>query len=255
MDFDTTPLTDTSALRAQLEEARVVHVRSLLPLESIAIIRTELDNLFQRFDSLPSKYITNADGNSSNHIREIAKLVIVNQFFRESDVYKRCFNMASVLFERECYYGHDEAIYKSPGSQPVQWHQDQAYSKYDKAKQCLTFWIPLQPTDSSNGGMEYVTDHHAGLLEHKPLSDESFMVQLSNPLLDGAARLRPKMALGDVCIHTPLSIHRSVPNNSNATRRAWAIQFNKYGKSRFIRWQNIRAHINQKLNGESNDRP
>ena len=163
--------------------------------------------------------------------------------FRESSVYKDCHALASEIFSTRARYGHDEAIFKSPGSKPVDWHQDQTYSKYDKDKQCVSIWIPLQNTDPDNGGMEYVTDRDSGLLPHEKSAPDSFMYRLSEEYLKDACTESPVMELGDVCIHSPLCIHRSHPNRSQDMRMAWILQFNKYGVGRFLRWNNLKQYM------------
>ena len=144
------------AMREASEElfvAGVVHLKGVLDIDELMLLRAELLALHSKFDRLPDDVKTKTDRNSKGEIREISYLSKKFSAFRESSVYKQCHALANGIFGTECKYGHDEAIFKSPGSRPVEWHQDQTYSKYDKDKQCVSIWIPMQRAGPANGGM------------------------------------------------------------------------------------------------------
>ena len=226
-----------------LESRGVAHVKNLLPVDELLKLRTELQTCHNTFTSVSENVTTKSD--SAGLIREIAGLVNYSSLFARSDVYQKCSQLASTLFGRTARYGHDEAIFKAPGGESVQWHQDQVYSKYDRDKQCVSIWIPLQDTDTSNGGMEYVVNSKDRLLGHERVSSDSFMYRVTQNQLDNAETISPVMKLGDVCVHTPLCVHRSLPNSGADLRIAWILQFNKYGVSRFLRWNNLKQYIPQ----------
>ena len=229
-----------------LFDAGMVHVKGLLDKDELMVLRAELLAMHGNFDNLPDDVKTKTDRNSNGEIREISHLSVKLPAFRESSVYKQCHALASDIFATNCKYGHDEAIFKSPGSKPVNWHQDQTYSKYDKDKQCVSIWIPMQRTGPANGGMEYVVNAPHGsqrLLTHEKVTPDSFMYHIPEEQLPQSNVVSPEMEPGDVCVHTPLCVHRSHPNNSDELRVAWILQFNKYGASRFLRWNNLKRFL------------
>ena len=221
----------------------MVHIKDLLDKDELMVLRAELLALHSSFDRLPGDLKTKTDRNTDGEIREISHLSGALSVFGESSVYKQCHALASDIFGTDCKYGHDEAIFKSPGSKSVDWHQDQTYSKYDKDKQCVSIWIPMQRTGPANGGMQYVVDKAPGLLAHEKVTPDSFMYHISEEQIPKASVVSPEMEPGDVCVHTPLSVHRSHPNNSHEVRVAWILQFNKYGASRFFRWNNLKRFL------------
>jgi len=236
----------------EIFSAGMVHVKGVLDKNDLAVLREALLTLYGQFDDLPSNIKTKSDQDAVGEIREIAGLSTRFSTFGRSSIFRTCKSLANEIFKTNCRYGHDEAIFKSAGSKSVDWHQDQSYSKFDKDKQCVSIWIPMQPTGPANGGMEYVVDVEQefdkgsgskSLLEHKRVSPESFMYHISTEDLPDARVVSPEMELGDVCVHTPLCIHRSHPNTSNELRVAWILQFNKYGVSRFVRWNNLKQYI------------
>ena len=229
--------------KTSLKSYGVAHVKGLLSVDELLKLRAELQTCYDNFNSLPANVTTKSD--AQGLIREIARLVEYSSLFSQSEVYQKCHELASAHFGCRSRYGHDEVIFKAPGGPPVHWHQDQYYSKYDRDKQCVSIWIPLQDTDTSNGGMEYVTTSHDRLLDHDPVSSGSFMYRVELNQLDDAETICPVMKLGDVCVHTPLCVHRSLPNSGANMRMAWILQFNKYGVSRFVRWGNLKQYIPQ----------
>ena len=244
LDIYNRSTTDSSPDNARqiLANRGVLHLRNFIASSDIRYIKSELDHLFDNFQHLPKQIKPKADSHHKSTIREIANLVTHNKVFRDSVVYQQCYQLASEIFGRQCRYGFDHAIYKSPGSAAVNWHQDQYYSKFDRDKQCISFWIPLHPVTPANGGMQYAVSPiaKADLLQHSRVTPDSFMFHVTEEQVSGLNTVSPKMNAGDVCLHTPLTLHRSHPNNGSDTRCAWILQFNKYGPLRFGRWENIR---------------
>jgi len=227
----------------QLESVGMAHVKGLLDEAELEPIRRELHKLHSNFNQLPQDFKKNSDANSGAEIREISGLVKHSSVFEHSTAYQKCYDLAQQIFDKTPHYGHDECIFKAPGGQPVDWHQDQTYSKYDKDKQCVSIWIPLQNTNKDNGGMEYVLNCRESLREHSKVTPDSFMYRIDPDQLNDVNTISPEMFVGDVCVHTPLCIHRSHPNNSDQIRVAWIIQFNKYGSMRFLRLQNLKKYL------------
>ena len=226
--------------RVNLQQNNFTLVRSLYHSSDISYMRELLSSYYNSLKqnnlSLKHKFLDN-----DQNITELPRLIKFSSEFENSSLYQRSFDFASALFGAKCRYGFDHAIFKEPGSEPVRWHQDQIYSKGDLQKQCLSFWIPMHPVNPSDGGMEYAGNQHQ-LLPHTPVSANSTTFTVDEQYLDRIETISPNLEPGDVCIHTPMSLHRSHPNTSNRTRVAWIIQFNRYGLSRFFRWRNLARH-------------
>lgn len=232
-----------SDIRTKLSNSGVVHLRQFFTPGDVEAIHQELNRLFDNFRFLPKQVQPKSDSNPGSTIREIANLIRHYPAFHQSPVYRKCSQLATDIFGRPSRYGFDHAIYKSPGSTAVHWHQDQFYSKYDRDKQCISFWIPLQPVTPANGGMQYVTGSSERLLTHTRVAPDSYMYHVSPEQMSNMSTVSPEMKPGDVCLHTPLTLHRSHPNTSTETRGAWIIQFNKYGPMRFARWKNLQQQL------------
>jgi len=143
----------------ELVENGVVHLRQFIPSPDIRDLRDR----FEKFNVLAEFKTRDKDGK----VQEIEWLSRRDPGVLETQTFRRCFELARQIYGSQCRLGFDHAIIKNPGSGPVHWHQDQFYSKLDKDKQCLSFWIPLQPVNSENGGMEYAVGLQKQLLAHR----------------------------------------------------------------------------------------
>lgn len=235
-------------IRTTLSSRGVVHLENFIDAEAIHSIKSEVDYLFDNFQQLPVQISPRAD---AGNIREIANLVTECPAFKQSSAYRKCRTLASAIFGRPCHYGFDHAIKKAPGSTAVNWHQDQFYSNFDRDKQCVSFWIPLQAVTPINGGMQYAVSSPFSkhLFPHTQVAEESFMYQVAEEHLAGYTTISPEMNIGDVCLHTPMTLHRSHPNNGTEHRSAWILQFNKFGPMRFARWGNLRKQFARLVSG------
>jgi ectoine hydroxylase-related dioxygenase (phytanoyl-CoA dioxygenase family) len=114
----------------------------------------------------------------------------------------------------------DQAVYKKPGNpEEFPWHQDNGYT-YIEPQQYLTCWIPLTDATVENGCPWVVPGLHAlGTLAHEatPLGWQC----LSNP--EGAIPVEAKA--GDIVVFSSLTPHRTGPNLTTATRKAYILQY------------------------------
>jgi len=217
----------------ELADNGAVHLRQFIPAADIQFLRER----FEKFNLLDKFENRDKDGK----VREIEWLSRRDPEILETQTFRRCFELARQIYGGQCRLGFDHAIIKKPGSGPVHWHQDQFYSKIDKDKQCLSFWIPLQTVNPKNGGMEYAVGLQKQLLAHSRVFAKSHSYQVSD--MPSIETLSPTMELGDVCVHIPMTLHRSHPNQGGSDRLAWILQFNRYGVRRFFRWGNLRKYI------------
>lgn len=238
-----TPMSTTrsgriSAIRADLETCSVAQVSSLFSTEDVQAIARLLNQQIEHTSHAAALQAHDQTG----LITELKYACKLDAALARSAVFRKCEQIASEYFGAPCHYGFDHALFKQAGSGPVDWHQDQHYSKFDLNKQCLSFWIPLQAVSAENGGMEYAIGNF-DLLPHTPVSKGSRAHYVRQAHRPSGATTSPELQPGDVCIHTPLSLHRSHPNRGQSTRGAWIIQFNRYGYSRFFQRGNLYRHI------------
>ncbi len=122
----------------------------------------------------------------------------------------------------------DQAVYKKPGNpQEFPWHQDNGYT-YVEPQQYLTCWIAL--TDATvESGCPWVVPglHRLGTLAHEatPLGWQC----LTDP--EGAIPVEAKA--GDIVVFSSLTPHRTGPNLTTATRKAYILQYAPDGARAF----------------------
>lgn len=106
------------------------------------------------------------------------------------------------------------------------WHQDEAfYSKYTNY-QSVTFWMPLQDVDRSNGCMEFVAGSHKGpLLQHHHINGDPRIHGLEADGINAALAMPCVLPAGGASVHHSRTLHYAGPNRSAAPRRAYALGF------------------------------
>ena len=114
----------------------------------------------------------------------------------------------------------DQAVYKKPGkANPFPWHQDNGYT-FIEPQQYLTCWLALTDATEENGCPEVALGlHHEGTLAHE-LTDIGFRC-LPDEFKGVAAPARA----GSMVVFSSLTPHRTGPNLSHATRKAYIVQF------------------------------
>jgi ectoine hydroxylase-related dioxygenase (phytanoyl-CoA dioxygenase family) len=114
----------------------------------------------------------------------------------------------------------DQAVYKKPGNpEEFPWHQDNGYT-YIEPQQYLTCWIALTDATEANGCPWVVPGlHRQGTLAHEatPLGWQC----LDHP--EGAIPVEAKA--GDIVVFSSLTPHRTGPNLTAATRKAYILQY------------------------------
>jgi ectoine hydroxylase-related dioxygenase (phytanoyl-CoA dioxygenase family) len=114
----------------------------------------------------------------------------------------------------------DQAVYKKTEKvQEFPWHQDNGYS-FVEPQQYLTFWVPLVDVDEANGCPWILPGlHRAGTLEHWATDIGLVCLERDEGALAAPARI------GDVVVFSSLAPHRTGPNTSDATRKAYILQY------------------------------
>jgi hypothetical protein len=150
----------------------------------------------------------------------------------ESLFLKRASEISRGILGSSAQFRFDHCITKPPfNATATVWHQDYAYQRFDQrvrfARQ-LNWWLPLQDVTVENGCMHFVPGSHRGpFLAHAPRSAGAQALQAKLP--DDAVPVVCPLRVGGATIHLPKTLHYTGPNNSNAARLAWIVQFSSKG--------------------------
>ena len=114
----------------------------------------------------------------------------------------------------------DQLVYKKPHTEAeFPWHQDNGYT-FVEPQQYLTCWIALTDATVANGCPWLVPGaHRQGTLAHRwtDLGVQCFSKPATTTALEVPA--------GSIAVFSSLTPHRTGPNNSNATRKAYILQY------------------------------
>lgn len=120
----------------------------------------------------------------------------------------------------------DQAVYKKPENpRPFPYHQDNGYN-FVIPQPYLTFWIPLVDVDETNGCPWVVPGlHRLGTLQHKTmaLGYELFV--------DHPEEVSVPASVGDIVVFSSLTPHKTGPNLTRETRKAYIMQYAPDGMS------------------------
>jgi phytanoyl-CoA hydroxylase len=114
----------------------------------------------------------------------------------------------------------DQAVYKKPGNpEEFPWHQDNGYA-YIEPQQYLTCWVALNDATLENGCPWVVPGlHRLGTLAHE-------VTRLGLRCLreaEGAVAVPARK--GDIVVFSSLTPHRTGPNLTGETRKAYILQY------------------------------
>lgn len=114
----------------------------------------------------------------------------------------------------------DQSVYKKPENpQPFPYHQDNGYTYVDP-QIYLTCWVPLVDVDESNGCPWVVPGlHRLGTLEHKT-TDLGYEI-----FAEHADEVPVPAKAGDIVVFSSLTPHKTGPNLTGATRKAYILQY------------------------------
>jgi len=219
-------------------------IGSLTTPQDVGLIRSLLDPLFEKFESLGERAVDIAGPRwpgaplRSPEINEAVKLAPA---LRKTLTYKRCRRLARELLRRPVGYTFDHAIYKLPRNDAAtEWHQDEAYSNQSVPLRSVHFWIPLQDATVSNGCMWFIPgSNRSGLRTHRiaaqrtaGASQETSGITITTDDVDPTKAVACPLRVGSATVHHPLTLHYTGPNRSGECRRAWILHFGAYGRVR-----------------------
>ena len=120
----------------------------------------------------------------------------------------------------------NQSVFKMPeGEKPFPWHQDDGYTPVTPSPY-LTLWIALSDATIENGCIWVLPgSHKKGLAPH-----ESTPIGLScHPLDDPDQGIPVPVPAGSMIAFWSLTMHKSAPNVSKDTRKAYIVQCSAHG--------------------------
>ena len=133
----------------------------------------------------------------------------------------------------------DQLVYKKPGTaDEFPWHQDNGYT-FVEPQQYITCWVALTDATVANGCPWIVPGaHRQGTLKHR-WTDLGFEC-LREP--EGAVPL--EVSAGSIAVFSSLTPHRTGPNLTDGTRKAYILQYAPTGAVMYPRGDEPRAADN-----------
>jgi hypothetical protein len=216
-------------------------IPSLTTLQDLELIRSLLDPLFARFDTLGDRAVDLAGPREPGvplRSPEVNEAAILEPRLRDTLTYARCHEVARNLLGVPVGYQFDHAIFKPPHNQtPTAWHQDEAYSKEPMPLRSVHFWIPLQAATERNGCMWFIPgSNHGPVLPHRVMNKRLNGANrptsggtLAADDVDASDAVVCPLAAGGATVHHPLTLHYTGANQSDDYRKVWILHFGAYG--------------------------
>jgi hypothetical protein len=240
----TRAVTDSPA--RQFTENGFLSIQSLTTPDDIALIRSLLDPLFDRFDTLGDRAVDIAGPRVPGvpmRSPEINEAVKIAPGLRKTLAYARCKEIAREFLGVPVGYMFDHAIYKLPrNNASTAWHQDEAYSARAIPLRSVHFWIPLQEATVDNGCMWFipgsnrsaVLSHHVSAVRTSGPNHTPSGATITTHDVDPSKAVACPLPLGSATAHHPLTLHYTGANQTDDYRRVWILHFGAYGRARFL---------------------
>jgi hypothetical protein len=197
----------------------------LLAVDEVGFVRERIDRLFDRWETVPRRM---RDGNDDVRPRlaRIYRVTVVDQAIAHCQLLETCREIASsIIGVRRAWCRFDSAIYKYPGAGSVSWHQDSALSTTRMSPHSVHFWIPLNDHASDSGCLVFLPGSHKnGAVAHHDAGGTGGVRKMAEPP-DAAEVVSVPLSVGNLSLHSPLTIHGSDPNRGDTVRKAITLEF------------------------------
>jgi ectoine hydroxylase-related dioxygenase (phytanoyl-CoA dioxygenase family) len=128
---------------------------------------------------------------------------------------------------------HDQALYKLPGGDATQPHQDVSYWPM-KERDAGTIWIALDEVTEEMGAMNFIPGSHKAGIDgygyriEDALENKSDILEISERLTK-KKKVSYKLMPGDATFHHGLTVHFTQPNRSDKVRKGMTIIYFRDG--------------------------
>jgi hypothetical protein len=234
------------SLAQQFTRNGFASIQALTTPEDISRIRSLLDPLFDRFDSLGERAVDIAGPRvpgTAMRSPEINEAVKLQPELKKTLAYARCRQIAHEFLGVPVGYMFDHAIYKLPrNNASTAWHQDEAYSARAIPLRSVHFWIPLQEATIDNGCMWFipgsnlggVLPHHVAAVRTSGPDNKPAGATITTHTVDPTQAVACPLQVGSATVHHPLTLHYTGANQTDDFRRVWILHFGAYGRARFL---------------------
>jgi phytanoyl-CoA hydroxylase len=188
----------------------------------IAPVSKEIDRLIAGESTyVPERDLVWEPESDPPRLRNAFRLHLYSDFFLE---FAKSVKITGVLKE---ILGHPLRLYGSQlFAKParvgtlVPKHQDMPYWPFDPPE-LITAWIALDDTSMENGCVRFFAgSHKLGMLPHAPSNVKGNSLGLvDNPAVNALPEHAIEVKRGSVVLHHALTVHYSLPNESNRSRR------------------------------------
>jgi len=147
----------------------------------------------------------------------------------------KIFDLASKLLDCHVFLRSMEIHTRGPGSTDIPPHQDNGYYGL-KNSDALTFYIALNPQNSEDGGLTYISNKQGNEFEHISSSSKAFSLCINpNDLPKTNKHFEPNYDTGDCTIHHACSIHFAEPVRFSANNRSVVVRLTFFGENNVIK--------------------
>lgn len=196
----------------------------------------------KKTDKLKGKNINFTKNKTVNTMHDVNKF---ENYFKIFSMKKKNLELANFFLDSTPEFRKCE-IFAKPAKvgMPSPPHQDN-YLWAIKNNNGITFWIALDESNKTNGGLYYIkSSHKLGLLKH----ENSYMPGTSQKIPDKFLKKKnrlikftPTLKPGDMLIHHCLTVHGSNANKSSKSRMGFTIQYkdknSKYDKKLLLHYK------------------
>lgn len=196
--------------RAQFADAGVAPLGRLLDDDGLAAARAAMDELLPTGTTGPYATIVHDGWRRSPTLAALASTVA-----RAA---------ATALGAPALVLFHEHLLWKPPGGDDMDWHQDYSYLPLDRPDGC-TLWIALDDCDVDNGCLYYAygTQRAGELRAAWGIWEADDPRAALAPIAVTEPGVAAPTAAGAAVAHDTLVLHRSPANRSTRPRRAWAL--------------------------------
>lgn len=228
----------TNAQRQQFQESGYFILPELFTAEEMDAVRAHIDRFAEAHDAELARLKDGMSGISrANEISFTAHLAAREPALMDFVRDERLLGLAVDLLGPDVSLYWDQSVYKQPEARrDFPWHQDNGYTPVEP-QQYLTCWIALVDVAIENGSIWVLPgSHHDGMVEHQDTAIGKQCYFGDDPGTPVALKK------GGVAVFSSLLFHRSGPNVSATTRKAYIVQYTP-------------AHARNGRTGEPLDRP
>jgi hypothetical protein len=223
--MEQTPTCITEVLPELYWKTGYAVLRGLFSVEEVAAWSAECDRLLLQDWVDPDNIRTPYRMTSRSTPERIDPVVDVSPLFERLAADERITSVVRGIFNEEAILFKDNLIFKMPGVDGYNMHQDWAWGWQDlcPADEILSVSIQIDGADAANGCIELFSSYHEKLLTPAGLQTNFRDAELEQ--IDPLRGEKIETAPGDVLIFHSLTPHRSGPNTADRSRRSLYLTF------------------------------